>query len=44
MSEQDCKPDIITYNTLLNGFCKMGNTVAAIQLLKNMEKKKFMQA
>lgn len=33
-----CKPNVVTYNTLLNGNCKMGHSVAVIQLLKQMEK------
>jgi len=38
MTSEGCKANIITYTTLLNGFCKLGSTTAAVQLLRNMEK------
>lgn len=38
MIKGGCKPDVFTYKILLNGNCKMGYSVAAIQLLRKMEK------
>ena len=41
MTKGGSKPDIITYNSLLNGFCKVGDTTAVVQLFRNMEKDRF---
>ena len=38
MAKDGCKPNVATYTTLLNGNCKKEHSVAAIQLLKKMEK------
>ncbi|GMN59755.1 hypothetical protein TIFTF001_028840 [Ficus carica] len=38
MVKDGCKPNVVTYTTLLNGNCKMELSVAVIQLLKKMEK------
>ncbi|PQQ00949.1 pentatricopeptide repeat-containing protein [Prunus yedoensis var. nudiflora] len=31
------KPDVVTFGTLIKGFCMTGNNSAAIQLLRRME-------
>ncbi|CAL8999376.1 unnamed protein product [Prunus brigantina] len=33
----NCQPDVVTYGTLVKGFCMKGNNNAAIQLLRKME-------
>ena len=36
MLNQGLTPDIVTYNTLINGLCKMGWTHAALNLLEKL--------
>ncbi|PWA69986.1 pentatricopeptide repeat protein [Artemisia annua] len=33
-----CEPDVVMYNTMIKGLCKIGNNVIAIQLLKRIVK------
>ncbi|KMZ55948.1 hypothetical protein ZOSMA_9G00510 [Zostera marina] len=35
-----CSPDVMTYNTLLNGLCCAGDTHGALKLLRDMESNK----
>ncbi|PQM32603.1 pentatricopeptide repeat-containing protein [Prunus yedoensis var. nudiflora] len=37
MREGNCQPNVVTFNTLVKGFCMRGNNRAAIQLLRKME-------
>ncbi|KAM1553562.1 hypothetical protein EV2_006552 [Malus domestica] len=37
MESGNCKPNVITFGTLVKGLCMKGNNNAAIQLLKKME-------
>jgi len=32
-----CKPDLITYSTMIKGYCKEKNIEAALELLETME-------
>ncbi|KAG1342173.1 putative Pentatricopeptide repeat-containing protein, mitochondrial [Cocos nucifera] len=36
MLHQGCTPDIVTYNSLINGLCKMGWMRAALNLLEKL--------
>ncbi|KAL6203678.1 hypothetical protein ACLB2K_027378 [Fragaria x ananassa] len=36
-----CMPNVVVCNTLIKGFCKIGNNSFAIQLLRNMEERGF---
>ncbi|XXG47078.1 hypothetical protein AAC387_Pa02g1778 [Persea americana] len=38
MLEKGRTPDEITYNTLMNGLCKIGSTVSALQLFRHIKK------
>ncbi|CAL9021598.1 unnamed protein product [Prunus brigantina] len=33
----NCQPNVVTYGTIIRGFCMKGNNSAAIQLLRKME-------
>ncbi|XP_070664483.1 pentatricopeptide repeat-containing protein At1g62914, mitochondrial-like [Malus domestica] len=37
MEKGNCKPDVVTFGTLVKGLCLKGTNTAAIQLLKKME-------
>ncbi|KAL8226396.1 hypothetical protein R6Q57_016228 [Mikania cordata] len=41
MLETKCHPDVVTLNTVLNGFCKMGKVDDGIKVLDDMVKGKF---
>ncbi|KAM7522724.1 hypothetical protein LguiA_012626 [Lonicera macranthoides] len=41
LSEKLIEPDVFTYGTVINGLCKSGNTLAAIEFLKTLEKHNF---
>ncbi|KAK9072179.1 hypothetical protein SSX86_008611 [Deinandra increscens subsp. villosa] len=41
MLETKCHPDVVTLNTVLNGFCKMGKVEDGIKVLDDMVKGKF---
>ena len=34
--EASCKPNVITYNTLIHGFCKEGDIAMAVRMFKEM--------
>lgn len=36
MVEECCTPDVVTYNTLINGICKEGNMEKALKLMDEM--------
>ncbi|XP_048424977.1 pentatricopeptide repeat-containing protein At1g12620-like [Pyrus x bretschneideri] len=36
-----CKPDVVTFNVLANGYCLKGNNTGPIQLLKKMEESDY---
>ena len=37
MPKQGLNPDVVTYNTLMNELCKMGNVKEAIKLFQQMK-------
>jgi pentatricopeptide repeat protein len=37
MPKQGLNPNVVTYNTLIGGFCKVGNCKEAIKLFKQMK-------
>ncbi|XP_037483571.1 pentatricopeptide repeat-containing protein At3g18020-like [Triticum dicoccoides] len=41
MLQGDCKPDVITMNTVIHGFCKVGRTQEARKILDDMINGKF---
>ncbi|KAJ0742230.1 putative tetratricopeptide-like helical domain superfamily [Helianthus annuus] len=41
MLETRCHPDVVTLNTVINGFCKMGKVDDGIKVLNDMVMKKF---
>ncbi|XP_022736940.1 pentatricopeptide repeat-containing protein At3g18020 isoform X3 [Durio zibethinus] len=41
MLQNQCQPDVITLNTVINGFCKMGRIEDALQVLSDMINGKF---
>ncbi|KAJ6344578.1 hypothetical protein OIU76_006154 [Salix suchowensis] len=41
MKELGCKPDGITYRTLSDGYCKVGNVEEAFKVKEKMEKEEF---
>ncbi|XVF09475.1 hypothetical protein REPUB_Repub07fG0096500 [Reevesia pubescens] len=41
MLQNQCQPDVITLNTVINGFCKMGRIEEALKVLSDMINGKF---
>ncbi|KAF3560522.1 hypothetical protein DY000_02012306 [Brassica cretica] len=41
MVETGHQPDVVTYGTIVNGLCKMGDTVSALNFLKKMEESRI---
>nr|GLL16770.1 pentatricopeptide repeat-containing protein At3g18020 [Ipomoea trifida] len=41
MLQTQCQPDLITLNTVINGFCKMGRVEEALKVLQDMMSGKF---
>nr|GEV74141.1 hypothetical protein [Tanacetum cinerariifolium] len=41
MLETNCHPDVVTLNTVINGFCKMGKVEEGIKVLNDMVMGKF---
>nr|UPT49535.1 pentatricopeptide repeat protein AaPPR783 [Agave angustifolia] len=41
MLQKQCKPDIVTLNTIIHGFCKIGKVIEASKILNDMLKGKF---
>lgn len=41
MLQNECRPDVVSLNTIINGFCKMGRTEEALKVLNDMMIGKF---